>query len=78
MCVYQGPATYTIGIFDQSGDEITSTDDRTVNSSIVVDVIETRLMRGSSYSAELTIQHLNVPGEAFITFIGIGRLLCAV
>lgn len=76
MCAYQEPATYTIGIFDESGDEIILTDDRPANTPLIMDMLETALLeKGSSYSAELTIQHLNVPGEAFITFIGIGRLL---
>lgn len=75
MCAYQEPATYTIGIFDENGDEILLTDARLANTAVVVDVIETALVRGNSYSAELTIQHNNVPGEAFITFIGIGRLI---
>ena len=41
------------------------------STSLVTDIIEARLVKGSSYSAELTIQHQHVPGEAFITFIGI-------
>lgn len=72
MCTYQVPATYRVGIFDENGDELISTSARTANTSLIVDVIEARLERGRSYSAELTIQHQNVPGEAFITFIGIG------
>ena len=73
VCTFQDPATYTVGIFDARGDEILVTDARTINTSVVVEVIEARLERGNSYSAELTIQHHNVPGEVFITFIGIGR-----
>lgn len=74
VCSFQDPATYTVGIFDAHGDEIFVTDARTVNASVVMEVIEARLERGNSYSAELTIQHHNVPGEVVISFIGIGRL----
>jgi hypothetical protein len=72
VCTYQDPATYSIGVFDANGDEILVTDARSVaNASEVMEVIEARLVRGNSYSVELTIQHHDVPGEAFITFIGI-------
>lgn len=76
VCPFQTPATYTIGIFDENGDEVGLTAPKPAiaanASNSVVDVFETKLVTGNSYSAELTIQHPNVPGEAFITFIGIG------
>lgn len=74
MCEYQEPATYTIGIFDERGDEILQTEARPANTSVVMDLIEARLESGSFYSAELTISHQHVPGEAFVTFIGIGKI----
>lgn len=72
MCTYQDPAIYTIGIYDDSGDEVILTKEKLVNTSIVVEMIEIRLERGQSYSAELTIRHQHVLGEAFITYLGIG------
>lgn len=72
MCTYQDPAIYTIGIYDDSGDEVILTKEKLANTSIVVEMIEIRLERGQSYSAELTIRHQHALGEAFITFLGIG------
>ncbi len=62
-----------MGIFDSNGEEVVLTTAKPANSSVIVERIDTVLERGESYSAELTIQHQNVPGEAFITFIGIGE-----
>lgn len=73
MCTFQEPAIYTIGIFGEQGDEIILTRPMPANMSIVVEIIEAGLERGNLYSVELTIQHHQVPGEAFITFIGIGN-----
>lgn len=77
VCTFQTPAIYTVGLFDENGDEISLTEAKpattSTSSSLVMDVIEAQLVRGRSYSAELTIQHPQVPGEAFITFIGIGK-----
>lgn len=76
VCPFQTPATYTVGIFDENGDEISLSEVRpttaNTSSSLLMDVIEAPLIRGTSYSVELSIQHPHVPGEAFITFIGIG------
>lgn len=73
MCAFQEPATYTVGIFDAVGDEVVLTKARPANSSFIVQRIDAMLESGQSYSAELTIQHQQVPGEAYITFLGIGR-----
>lgn len=73
MCTFQDPAIYTIGIYGKQGDEIILTRPKPANMSIVVEIIETELEKGHFYSAELTIQQHQVPGEAFITFIGIAK-----
>ena len=77
MCAFQTPAIYTLGIFNEDGDEIHLTAPKPAvpsiaNSSVVLEVITAALMSGRAYSAELTVQHPHVPGEVFITFIGIG------
>ena len=41
--------------------------------SIIVEVIGAELEMGHLYSVELAIRHRQVPGEAFITFIGTGN-----
>lgn len=73
MCTYQVPATYTIGVFDEEGNNIVLTKPQSVNMSLVTKNIEIHLDREHSYSVELTVQHPHVIGEAFVTFIGLGN-----
>lgn len=75
MCSFQEPALYTVGIFDSAGELITSTGPKSVSAAFIMDTVDLELEVGQSYSAELTIQHSQVPGEAFVTFLGIGTLI---
>ncbi len=67
-----------MGIFDALGEEVVLTQSKPANSSLVLERIESVLENGESYSAELTIEHRHVPGEVFITFIGIGKWFLAI
>ena len=67
---------YSLDIFDETGELVTSTGIHSIRNSTVVYALEVALEKGHTYSAKLTIQHQHVPGEAFITFLGIGMHNC--
>ena len=74
ICSYQEPAMYSVDILDDEGVLVTSTGIHPIDNSTIVSTLGAMLERGHTYSAELIITHKHVPGEAFSTFLGIGKV----
>ena len=77
VCVYQDPASYIINIYNTSRTLVHTTGMEDISSSeptlIQCSVVLQGLLHGNTLSAELIITHPHVTGNAYFTYLGIGR-----